>query len=99
MSDQESKLYVGNLSYQTDEETLNNLFEENGISVEDVVIIKEKYSDRSKGFGFVKVADQAAVDKAVEALNGKEFDGRALNVSQARPREERRDRAPRRDSY
>ncbi len=89
MGGQESKLYVGNLSYQVDDEALNNFFESNEIPVQSVVIVKDKYTDRSKGFGFVEVSSQEEVDKAIEVMNGKELDGRAVTVNQARPREER----------
>lgn len=89
MSENKNKLYVGNLSYQVAEEALNNFFEENGVSVETVTIIKDKYTDRSKGFGFVEVAASQDVEKAIEIMNGKELDGRSLMVNQARARESR----------
>ena len=89
MSASESKLYVGNLSYQVDEEALNDFFESNGVTVQSITIIKDKYTDRSKGFGFVEVGSQEEVEKAISTLNGKDLDGRTVSVSQARPREER----------
>ena len=81
-------IYIGNLAQNLTEDVLKNMFEEFG-EVESIKIIKDRFSGLSKGFGFVKVADQAAVDKAVAELNGQELDGRALNISQARPREDK----------
>ncbi len=90
MSAQENKIYVGNLSYEINEEGLNDFFESNGVAVQSVTIIKDKYTDRSKGFGFVEVSSPEEVEKAISTLNGKELEGRTVNVSQARAREERR---------
>ena len=83
-----SKIYVGNLSYNSTEEGLRNKFEEFG-AVESVNIIKDRTTGRSKGFGFVEMGDMASCEAAVESLNGKEFDGRSLTVSKARPRTDR----------
>jgi len=90
MSEQENKLYVGNLSYEVNDEGLNNFFETNGVPVQSVTVIKDKYTNRSKGFGFVEVSSQQEVENAISTLNGKELDGRTITVSQARPREKRR---------
>ena len=77
------KLYVGNLSFQTTESDLDGLFAQVG-AVESVTIINDRDTGRSKGFGFVVMGDQDA-DKAIEQFNGKEFNGRALTVNEARP--------------
>lgn len=84
------RLYVGNLSYDTKESGLESLFSGVGPIVE-VTILYDNYSDRSRGFGFVEMADETAAAAAVSELNGKELDGRALNVAEARPRGRRRD--------
>lgn len=84
-----NKLYVGNLNFGTTEDELKNHFEQNGIQAKSVTIIKDKYTDRSKGFGFVEVDSQETMQQAIEALNGKEFNGRTLTVNEARPPRER----------
>lgn len=81
------KLYVGNLSFQTTEDELENLFAQIG-GVESVRIITDRDTGRSRGFGFVEMDDGDA-DKAIEQLNGNEFDGRALTVNEARPQQPR----------
>ncbi len=80
-------IYVGNLSYEVTEEDLRQAFGAFG-QVESINIIKDKYSGESKGFGFVEVPDKAEAQSAIEGLNGKELKGRALKVSEARPRSE-----------
>ena len=80
-------IYVGNIPYKSSEDDLGNLFAEYG-DVTSVKIIKDKFTGRSKGFGFVEMADEAAGDAAVEALDGLEHMGRNLRVSKANPREE-----------
>lgn len=87
------KLYVGNLSYDMTEDALKDTFSQSG-TVESAIIIKDKMSGRSKGFGFVEMSTDEEAQKAIETLNGKEFDGRALTVNEARPMEER----PRREN-
>jgi RNA recognition motif-containing protein len=82
-------IYVGNLSYEVTEEDLKQAFEAFG-QVESVNIIKDKFSGRSKGFGFVEMPDKANAQSAINELNGKELQGRSLNVNEARPRTERR---------
>lgn len=77
------KIYVGNLPFRATEEELTSLFEEIG-AVESVSIITDRDTGRSKGFGFVSMNDDDA-EKAIAALNGKEFAGRALTVNEARP--------------
>ena len=82
------KLYVGGLSYDTTEETLKSTFAEVG-TVETAVIIKDRDSGRSKGFGFVEMSTEEEAQKAIEMFNGKELDGRSVTVNEARPMEER----------
>lgn len=83
------KIYVGNLSYEVTEEDLRQAFEQSG-QVESVSIINDKYSGRSKGFGFVEMPSNVEGQAAIEGLNGKELKGRTLNVNEARPRTENR---------
>ena len=85
------KLYVGNLSYDTTRSQLETMFSEAG-EVVDAVVIEDRDSGRSKGFGFVEMVDEATATSAIEMFNGKEVDGRALNVAEAKPRERRDDR-------
>ncbi len=80
-------IYVGNLSYETTEEDLQQAFEGFG-QVESVNIIKDKYSGRSKGFGFVEMPDKAEAQSAINDLNDTELKGRTLKVNEARPRSE-----------
>lgn len=77
------KIYVGNLPFRATEEELTSLFEQVG-AVESVSIITDRDTGRSKGFGFVSMNDDDA-EKAIAALNGKDFAGRALTVNEARP--------------
>ena len=81
------KLYVGNLSYDVTEETLRQTFEALG-EVTSVDIIKDKFSGRPKGFGFIEMPNKPEAESAISNLNGKELQGRALNVNEARPRSE-----------
>ena len=82
---QGSKLYVGNLNYAVTEDQLKELFTQCG-TVTDVVIISDKYTNRSKGFGFVEMSDPSEAQKAIETLNGNEFEGRTLKINLARPK-------------
>ena len=82
------KLYVGNLSYDMTDSDLQTLFEQFG-AVQSVQIIMDRDTGRSKGFGFVEMANNTEAQAAISALNGKESDGRALTVNEARPREDR----------
>lgn len=84
----EYKLYVGNLPYTTSDADLQSLFGQAG-TVKSVAVIKDRESGRSKGFGFVEMDTQEAMDNAIAMFNGKDFQGRALSVNVARPREER----------
>lgn len=85
-------IYVGNLSYQSSEDQLRELFGAHG-EVNSVSIIKDRETGRSKGFAFVEMANDNEGHQAIEALNGMSFVGRNISVNEARPREER----PRRD--
>ena len=82
------KLYVGNLSFSTTQDSLRSAFEQFG-TVTDATIILDKMSGRSKGFGFVEFEDDDAADRAVEAMHDSELDGRKLTVNEARPFEPR----------
>jgi len=83
-----TKLYVGNLSYSTTGDSLTSQFSQAG-TVVSATVITDKMSGRSKGFGFVEMSTEEEAMKAIEMFNGKEIDGRAINVSEARPMEER----------
>lgn len=102
-----AKLYVGNLSYNVTEERLQQHFAQHG-SVVNARIITDKFSGRSKGFGFVEMSSEQEAEKATNALNGTDFDGRNIVVSEARPQAPRPGggfggagggRPPRRDRY
>ena len=82
------KIFVGNLSFQITETDLTNMFGEIG-QVESVQIITDRDTGRSKGFAFVQMADDAAAEKAIAQLNGKEVGGRNLTVNEARPMQKR----------
>ncbi len=81
------KIYVGNLSFSTTEDSLRTKFEEFG-QVEEVAIITDRDTGRSRGFGFVTMPSSDEATAAIEALNSVELDGRALKVNEARPRRE-----------
>ena len=83
-----TRLYVGNLSYDATENDLQALFEESG-SVVNCDIMIDRHTGRAKGFAFVEMGSQEDANKAIEAHNGKEFQGRPLTVNEARPRAER----------
>jgi cold-inducible RNA-binding protein len=83
-----TKLFVGNLSFNATQEQLQDLFGAHGAVLE-VDIIKDKFSGRPRGFGFVTMETKEGADAAIKALQGKDIDGRALTVNEARPREER----------
>ncbi|MFO7974732.1 MAG: RNA-binding protein [Candidatus Hydrogenedentota bacterium] len=84
-------IYVGNLSYDTDNAALRAMFEEHG-SVDDARVIEDRQTGRSRGFGFVEMSNEEEARAAIEALNGTEVQGRTLTVNQAREREPRRPR-------
>lgn len=88
----QQNLFVGSLAYATTDDTLKTFFEQVG-EVASARVITDRDSSRSKGFGFVEYVNEGDNQKAVDQLNGKELDGRAISVGLARPKEER----PRRD--
>ncbi|MFP4260774.1 MAG: RNA recognition motif domain-containing protein [Opitutales bacterium] len=83
-----TKMYVGNLSYDATDQDLRELFEAHG-TVTDVFIVKDRESGRARGFAFVSMGTPEEMNAAIEGLNGEEFLGRALTINEARPREER----------
>ena len=89
------KIYVGNLPFGYTDEQLKELFSSYGETSE-ITLIKDKLSGRSKGFGFVTFVEKESADKAIAEMNGKEIDGRAIKVNEARPMEER---PPRREFH
>ncbi|HZV04025.1 MAG TPA: RNA-binding protein [Gemmataceae bacterium] len=82
------KLYVGNLAYSVSDSTLEQLFAAHG-TVQSAQVIMDRDTGRSKGFGFVEMGNDQEAQAAIAALNGKDMDGRALTVNEARPREDR----------
>ena len=88
-------MYIGNLAYDVTEDDLRNAFSEFG-EVSSVKIIMDKFSGRSKGFGFVEMPSNSEADQAIKALNGKAFNGRSIKVNQA---EAKRKRPQRRHRY
>src|SRR3954468_15470588 len=82
------KLYVGNMSYQVDSSTLEQMFSAHG-TVESAEVIADRETGRSKGFGFVEMSTDAEAQAAIAALNGQEHDGRQLTVNEAKPKEKR----------
>ena len=82
------KLYVGNLAFETTENDLQDLFEQHG-TVNEVHLVMDRMTGKSRGFGFVTMGDATQGNAAMSSLNGQELNGRALTVNEARPREER----------
>lgn len=89
-------IYVGNLSYDSNDDDIRQAFEAFG-QVTSASVVKDKFSGRSRGFGFVEMPTETEAKTAIEELNGKELQSRTLTVNEARPREERKERRPRRD--
>ena len=87
--DMETKLYVGNLTFDTSEEDIKTLFSEAG-EVKSVVLIKDKFSGQSKGFCFVEMGNQEAMQNAMKMFNSYNFKDRPLKVDMARPKEDNR---------
>jgi len=83
-----SKIYVGGLPYATTDAQLQDLFSTHG-AVESARVITDKFTGRSRGFGFVEMANSDEAQKAIQALNGTDFEGRNLTVNEARPQERR----------
>ena len=94
MSEESSKnkLYVGNLEYSVSEDEIKQAFTDKGMEVKEVRIIKDKFSGRSKGFGFVELIDESKIQDAISAMDGQDLKGRKLKVSQARERKPRDNR-------
>jgi len=82
-------LYVGNLPFQATEDDLRDWFANAGVTPASVQVIRDRFSGNSRGFGFVEIGNDAEAANAIEMLNGKEFQGRALVVNEARPPRER----------
>ena len=83
------KLYIGNLPWSVDDNKLNDLFSKySGLT--SAVVIQDRQTGRSRGFGFVEIADDAQADKAISEMNGADVDGRKLIVNEAKPREDHR---------
>ena len=89
--EEEKKVYIGNLEYGVTESELSGLLEAEGISVTEIKLIRDKLTDRPKGFGFAEFATAEDAQKAIDALNGKELNGRKLNVNKAKKMQPRRD--------
>ena len=83
-----TKLFVGGLSYSTNNQSLNDLFSKYG-QVTSATVITDKYTNQSKGFGFVEMVNDTEAQKAIKELDGSDYEGRKLGVSVARPREDR----------
>ena len=88
------KIYVGNLPFNVEESDLKELF--SGYETEEVILIKDKFNGRSKGFGFVTISDDESARRAIEEFNGKDFKGRELKLSEAKPFDPNAPRPPRR---
>jgi RNA recognition motif-containing protein len=82
------KLFVGNLDWNTTDDELRELFAQHG-EIEEAVLVRDKFSNRSKGFGFVSYVNDADADNAVSALNNQDFKNRKLTVNEARPPKKR----------
>jgi cold-inducible RNA-binding protein len=80
------RMYVGNIPYNATEEDLRGLFSEYG-EVESLKIIQDQFTGKSKGFGFIEMANEEDAKKAIATLNGKDFNGKALTVAEARPQQ------------
>ncbi len=86
-----NNIYVGNLSYNSDDDTLRELFSRHGAVIKAQVVM-DRETGRSRGFGFVEMENSSAANAAIQALNGAEVDGRSLKVNEAKPREPREQR-------
>lgn len=81
-------IYVGNLPYNMNDPELREVFEEYG-AVDSATVIKDRYTGKSRGFGFVEMPDNGEAQAAIDGINGQDFDGRSLTVNEARAREDR----------
>ncbi|MCD6228965.1 MAG: RNA-binding protein [Candidatus Omnitrophica bacterium] len=95
MEEEKNKIYVGNLEYSVNEEELKKTFEGKGIHTKNLKIIKDKYTGKSKGFGFVEVESEEIIQQAIDSLDGKELKGRKLRISRARKPKSRFERGRR----
>jgi RNA recognition motif-containing protein len=79
------KLFVGNLPYAANETDLQNFFADNGVTIDSVTVMRDRFTGQARGFGFVEINDDSAATRAVDACHGKELMGRTLVVNEARP--------------
>ena len=79
------KLFVGNLPYAANEQDLQNFFAENGVTIDTVTVMRDRFTGQARGFGFVEINDDAAAQRAVDMCHGKDLMGRPLVVNEARP--------------
>lgn len=96
--EEQKKLYIGNLSYETNEGELREFIETKGVTPTDIKIISDKYTGKSKGFGFAEFETEEQAQAAIDALNGQEFAGRKLTVNKAKKMQPRKDFGGGRDS-
>jgi RNA recognition motif-containing protein len=92
MEEEQKKVYIGNLSYSVNDGDVRKALEDKGVNVKEVRIITDKYSGRSKGFGFAEFETEEDAQKAIDALNGQELGGRTLRVNKAQKMKPRRDK-------
>jgi RNA recognition motif-containing protein len=79
------KLFVGNLPYSANETDVQNFFADNGVTVDSVTVMRDRFTGQARGFGFVEIGDDAAAQRAVDACHGKDLMGRTVVVNEARP--------------
>jgi len=79
------KLFVGNLPYSANETDVQNFFADNGVTIDSVTVMRDRFTGQARGFGFVEINDDAAALRAVDACHGKDLMGRTLVVNEARP--------------
>ncbi|MFH1772494.1 MAG: RNA-binding protein [Candidatus Omnitrophota bacterium] len=89
--EEQKKLYIGNLSYDTSESDLRGFIEEKGVTPTEIKIISDKYTGKSKGFGFAEFETEEQAQAAIDALNEQEFSGRKLTVNKAKKMQPRKD--------
>jgi len=92
------KMYVGNIAFNATEQDLRDLFSEYG-EIESLKIMKDNFTERSKGFGFIEMVNEEDAKKAIATLNGKDFKGKSLTVAEARPQQKRSGFNDRRGGY
>lgn len=78
-------LFVGNLPYAANEQDVQNFFAENGVAIDTVTVMRDRFTGQARGFGFVEINDDSAAQKAIDSCHGKEMLGRAVVVNEARP--------------